>query len=286
MAERDPYQVLGVNRGASDAEIKKAFRKLARQYHPDRNDGSPKAEARFKEVQSAYDSIGTAEARRQHEQSQMFGGMPGGGSMNMDDIISQMFGGGGSPFSGMGGMPRGGRRSSPQPPQQRGQDATAWLDLTKQEASDGGDFTFSYTQLIPGTHGSIDKKRKTLKINVKQNSAHGKETRLKGQGHGHPNGVNGDLIVKIRVDPGEGCRWDGNRVVKEIEVTYSQLMLGGKVDVTLPSGLKGRITIPPLSQVGDRQRVKDVDIEFVLKEILELDKSQQDALSKLKDSGL
>ena len=114
MAERDPYQVLGVNRGASDAEIKKAFRKLARQYHPDRNDGSPKAEARFKEVQSAYDSIGTAEARRQHEQSQMFGGMPGGGSMNMDDVISQMFGGGGSPFSGMGGMPRGGRRPSPQ----------------------------------------------------------------------------------------------------------------------------------------------------------------------------
>ena len=67
MAERDPYQVLGVSRGASDAEIKKAFRKLARQYHPDRNEGSANAEARFKEVQAAYDSIGTAEARRKHE---------------------------------------------------------------------------------------------------------------------------------------------------------------------------------------------------------------------------
>ena len=62
MAERDPYQVLGVSRDASDAEIKKAFRKLARQYHPDRNEGSANAEARFKEVQSAYDKIGSAEA--------------------------------------------------------------------------------------------------------------------------------------------------------------------------------------------------------------------------------
>ena len=287
MAERDPYQVLGVNRGASDAEIKKAFRKLARQFHPDRNDGSASAEARFKEVQAAYDAIGTAEARRQHEQSQMFGGMPGGGSVNMEDIISQMFeGGGGSMFGGMGGMPRGARQSAPQPPQERGQDANAWLDLTSIEASKGGEFSFSYTQLIPGSHGSIDRKRKTLKVTVKAKTKHGKEMRLKGQGHGHPQGVNGDLIIKIRVDPGEGCRWDGNRIVKEIEVTYSQLMLGGKVDIKLPSGVKGRITIPPLSQVGDRQRVKDIDIEFTLVEQDELNEYQKDALEGLKDVGL
>ena len=62
MAGKDPYQVLGVSRDASDAQIKKAFRKLARQYHPDRNEGSESAEARFKEVQAAYDAIGTAEA--------------------------------------------------------------------------------------------------------------------------------------------------------------------------------------------------------------------------------
>ena len=66
MAERDPYQVLGVSRGASDAEIKKAFRKLARQFHPDRNEGSAAAEAKFKEVQAAYNSIENAEARRKH----------------------------------------------------------------------------------------------------------------------------------------------------------------------------------------------------------------------------
>ena len=284
MAERDPYQVLGVSRGASDAEIKKAFRKLARQYHPDRNEGSPAAETRFKEVQAAYDSIGTAEARRKHEQEQMFGaggrnpfgGM--GGMGGMEDVLSQMFG------KSMGGGQR--RQPGPRPPQERGQNASSWLDLTREEAAKGGSFNLTYTQLIPGTHGSIDKKRRTLSVKVTAGTNHGKEIRVKGQGHGHPQGVNGDLIVNIRIDPGEGCRWDGNRVVKEVEVEYSTLVLGGKVTVTLPSGVKGKITIPPLSQVGDRQRVKDLDIEFILMEIENLDDSQKDALEALKDVGL
>lgn len=286
MAERDPYQVLGVSRGASDAEIKKAFRKLARQFHPDRNDGSPQAEARFKEVQAAYDKIGTAEDRRKFEQEQMFGGGMnfGGGGMNMDDLLSQMFGGGMN-FGG-GRSPRGRQRQAPQPPSERGQNASAWLDLTQEEAKQGGAFNVVYTQLSPGTHGSIDKKKRTLKINVKPGTKHGKEMRLKDQGHGHPQGVNGDLIVNIRVDPGEGCRWDGNRIVKEVEVGYSTLMLGGKVTVKLPSGVKGKITVPPLSQVGDRQRVKDIDIEFVLAEFEELDEMQEDALKGLSDVGL
>ena len=289
MAERDPYQVLGVSRGASDAEIKKAFRKLARQYHPDRNEGSANAEARFKEVQAAYDSIGTAEARRKHEQEQMFSGFGGGGNPfggrggfggmgGMEDVISQMFGG------GMGGPQR--QRGAPRPPQERGKNATSWIDLTQEEAKKGGPFNLTYTQLIPGTHGSIDRKRRTLKITVKPNSKHGTEIRIKDQGHGHPQGVNGDLIVKIRVDPGEGCRWDGDRIVKDVEVPYSILLLGGKVTVTLPSGVKGKITIPPLSQVGDRQRIKDIDLELVLAEIEELNDSQLDAIQALRDAGL
>ena len=290
MAERDPYQVLGVSRGASDAEIKKAFRKLARQFHPDRNDGSPNAEARFKEVQAAYDAIGTAESRRKHEQEQMFSGMGGGGGNpfggmggfggtgGMEDVLSQMFGKSRASHQ----QHRGGAR----PPQERGHNATSWLDLTQDEAKRGGSYKLTYTQLIPGSHGSIDRKRRTLNVTVKPNSKHGKEIRLKDQGHGHPQGINGDLIVKIRIDPGEGCHWDGDRIVKEIEVTYSTLVLGGKVTVTLPSGVKGKITIPPLSQVGDRQRVKDIDIEFVLAEIEELDDSQRDSLESLRDSGL
>jgi len=117
MAERNPYDVLGVSRNASEGEIKRAFRKLARQYHPDRNQGDAGAEAKFKEVQAAYDAIGTAEARREFDQQEqmrtMFGGMGGrgrggpsvnvGGGMGggLEDILGQMFGGG---MGGMGGM--------------------------------------------------------------------------------------------------------------------------------------------------------------------------------------
>ncbi|MAK42076.1 MAG: molecular chaperone DnaJ, partial [Euryarchaeota archaeon] len=79
MSEDDPYQILGVSRDASDDQIKKAFRTLARRYHPDRNPDDKNAESRFKQVQSAYDQIGTAEARKEYEKSQMFGGGFGGG---------------------------------------------------------------------------------------------------------------------------------------------------------------------------------------------------------------
>ncbi|DAC07255.1 MAG TPA: molecular chaperone DnaJ, partial [Candidatus Poseidoniales archaeon] len=120
MAERNPYQVLGVSRQASDGEIKRAFRKLARQHHPDRNQGDADSEAKFKEVQAAYDAIGTSEARREFDQQEQmrnmfggggrgrggpsmnFGGMGGMGGGGIEDLLGQMFSGGGM-GGGMGG---------------------------------------------------------------------------------------------------------------------------------------------------------------------------------------
>ncbi|MEC8519581.1 MAG: DnaJ domain-containing protein, partial [Candidatus Thermoplasmatota archaeon] len=154
MAERNPYEVLGVSRQASDGEIKRAFRKLARQYHPDRNQGDAGAEAKFKEVQAAYDAIGTSEARREFDQQEQmrnmfggggrgrggptmnFGGMGGGG---FEDILGQMFGGGG----GMGGMPRQTPRSAPRQ-QPKAATINVGLDITMEQAAEGGEFTFSY----------------------------------------------------------------------------------------------------------------------------------------------
>ncbi|GIT42018.1 MAG: hypothetical protein Ct9H300mP10_10280 [Methanobacteriota archaeon] len=119
MAE-DPYRVLGVSSDASDAEIKRAYRKLARQYHPDRNPDDAAAEERFKAIQAAYEAVGSAEARREHDQRRrmedMFGGggfqgnpFGGGfGGVDLGDIISQFMGGRGAP----GASTRGSRRAS------------------------------------------------------------------------------------------------------------------------------------------------------------------------------
>ena len=158
MAERNPYDVLGVNRNASEGEIKRAFRKLARQYHPDRNQGDAGAEAKFKEVQAAHDAIGTAEARREFDQQEqmrtMFGGMGGrgrggpnvnfgGGGFGgggLEDILGQMFGGGMG--GGMGGMPRQAQRQAPRQ-QPKAASINVGLDLTMEQAVEGGQFEFS-----------------------------------------------------------------------------------------------------------------------------------------------
>src|SRR4051812_34543025 len=138
MAQRDPYSVLGVDRKASAEEIKKAYRKLARRYHPDRNPDDPKAEEKFKEVSAAHDVLGDPEKRKEYDAGPAFGGFgggaPGGGSP---------FGGGGQ--AGFGGadlgdifssiFSRGGGR--PQAQQARGRDLETETRLSFDQAING-----------------------------------------------------------------------------------------------------------------------------------------------------
>ena len=117
MAKRDYYEILGVSKGATEDELKKAYRKLAIKYHPDKNPDDPTAEDKFKEAAEAYDVLSNKEKRAQYDRfghDGMRGGFGGqGGGMNMDDIFSQfgdIFGGGGSPFESFFGGGGGGRR--------------------------------------------------------------------------------------------------------------------------------------------------------------------------------
>ena len=301
MAKQDPYSVLGVGRNASDVEIKRAFRKKARQYHPDRNQGDASAEAKFKEVQASYESIATAKDRNEYEQQQrmssMFGGGGGGnpfggGGGGMDDILGQMFGGGGRP---RGGNPFGGMGGQPQQRQQRpkGADISVSLELTAEQAEQGGQFPFTFKRLKPNATGTMEAASVTLRTRVKPGVKHGTTSRLKGQGHDHPEGVAGDVMLTIRIQFGEGRFWDGKMLVQEVPTPFSTLMLGGKVKVQLPSNKKIMLTVSPETMVGDRLRIAgagydggDLDLEFVLPDYDELSKKQVKALENLKNSGL
>ena len=298
MAQQDPFSVLGVGRNASDVEIKRASRKKARQFHPDRNPGDASAAAKFKEVQAAYESIATAKDRSEYEQQQrmssMFGGGGGAsfGGGGMDDIFGQMFGGGGrprggNPFGGMGQQPRQ-RRQRP-----KGSDIGVSLELTTEEAEEGGVFSFSFKRLKENSSGSMEAASTTLRTSVKAGVKHGTTTRMKGQGHDHPDGEAGDVLLTIRIQFGEGRFWDGDILVQEVPTPFSTLMLGGKVKVALPSKKKIMLSVAPETLVGDRQRIAgagydggDLELEFVLPDYDVLSDEQKDALKKLKDTGL
>ena len=298
MAQKDPYSLLGVSRDAGDAEIKRAFRKKARQYHPDRNPDDAAAEAKFKEIQEAYDTIGTAKERNEYEQQQRMSSMFGGGGgprggAGMDDMLRQMFGGGGAQsFGGMGGM--GGRQQRQRPQsRQKGSDINVGLNITPKQAEQGGKFPFTFKRLKPNQSGAMEATSVTLQTTIKPGVKHGTVTRLRGQGHVHPDGEPGDVLLSVRIQFGEGRRWDQSTLVQEVQVPYSTLMLGGKVKVKLPSGKSIRLSVAPETHIGDRRKVPgagydggDLELEFVLPELEGLTKAQIKALEALRDKGL
>jgi len=298
MAERDPYSVLGVTKGSSDAEIKRSFRKKARQFHPDRNPDDAAAEAKFKEVQAAYDKIGTADSRGEFDQKQQMSSMFGGGGNpfgarggrggasfgggGMEDMFGQMFGGGASRQ----------RNQGPQERRPKGADINVGIDITMDEAKEGGKFPFTFKRFKKNGN-DMETKTTTLKINVAADASHGQIKRLKGQGHDHPQGDTGDVLVTIRIDAGEDTYWEDGVIVQEVPTPYSTLTLGGKIKVILPSGKSGNLSVAANTQIGDRRRMAgagfdggDLDLEFVLQETDRLTKQQIKALKSLQESGL
>jgi DnaJ-class molecular chaperone len=305
----DPYRTLGVSKDAPHAEIKRAFRKLARQYHPDRNPDDSAAEERFKSVQNAWEKLETPDKRRQFDEEQQMkqafggmGGMPGGmGGGGIEDLLRQFMGGGNrpqqsSPFAS---------KSRQAPPQAtKGADISAPLDIEIERALEGGKVQFTHNRLVRCsecnargcvhcTNLGVKRKKTRLTINVPKGAKHGQQLKLPKMGNEHPQGEPGDLTVTLRIDAEEGRRWEGEHLIQEVAISYSTLMLGGEVRVSTPAGKKVSVKVAAATRIGDRKRLPkmgyagaDLDIEFTLDELEKLTPTQREALEALRDAGM
>jgi DnaJ-class molecular chaperone len=261
---QDLYDVLGVPRGASEADIQKAYRKLARQYHPDRNPGDKAAEAKFKDISAAYEVLSDQQKRAQYDQFGAggpgfpngegpggfhFGGGPGGYQTIDPETAERLFGqffgggaGGGSPFADLfgggaasGRRPRGGRQRR--------------AETTPQAVE--AEITIPFTTAALGGNVALSLDGRELTVKVPAGFEDGKTLRLAGQG---PGGA--DVHLKVHVAPHPYFRREGNDLVLTVPLSLSEAVLGGKADVPTLDGGKLTVTIKPGTSSGTRLRVR------------------------------
>lgn len=269
MEYKDYYKTLGVSKTASQDEIKKAYRKLAVKYHPDKNAGNKEAEERFKEIGEAYEVLKDPEKRKKYDQlganwkqyqnagaqgggydfSNFARGNTGGGSTfyyegDLGDIFDES-GGGFSDFFqnffGGGGRTRANFRG--QQRARQGSNYQAEMEITLAEA-------YSGTSRILNVDGE------KLRVKVKPGAYSGQELRIKGKGgHGANGGVRGDIYVKIKVLPDSRYSLDGNDLIRKTDVDLYTAVLGGKIEVETFSG-KLNVPVPKGSQNGSKLRLR------------------------------
>ncbi len=265
----DYYQTLGVNRSATQEEIRKAYKKLAQKYHPDLNPDDKAAHAKFKEVQNAYDVIGDPEKRKKYDQ---FGsdfehlgagpgpgpggfrqwrttGGPGGASYEFD--LGDIFGGAGGAGPDLGDIfsqftGGGSRRRQSHPV--RGNDLQHDLTVSFRQAVQGGEVTLN----VRRPSGEMER----LTAKIPPGIEGGKKIRLRGQGDPGPHGgPAGDLLIRIHVEPHKYFKRQGNDLEVQVPVTLAEALLGGAIDVPTPGGTV-TLKIPPGSSSGRRLRVR------------------------------
>lgn len=255
---KDYYQTLGVARDASADDIKKAFRKLARKYHPDVSK-EPGAEARMKEINEAnavlsdpekralYDQMGSG-----HQQGQPFQPQPGWDSnfefSGADAADSSDF------FASLFGRAGGARRSGAY--RMRGEDHHAKVDIDLQDAYRGARRTISLRRPRVNEHGQVVLDDHTLEVHIPKGVKEGQHIRLSGQGApGEGGAPAGDLYLEIRFTPDARYRIDGRDVHETVPVTPWEAALGGPIEVPTPSG-PVTLTVPAGSQTGRKLRLK------------------------------
>lgn len=256
----DLYQTLGVKKSASDAEIKSAYKKLAKKLHPDLNPGDKSAEAEFKKVSAAFDILKDKEKRGQYDRGEIDAqgqerpqrryyreyadaGAEGAyhttqGFDDFDDL-SGVF----SDLFGRGARARGAYQPQ-EPLQMRGRDALYTLDVDFLEAANGA------SKRITLPTGE------TLDVTLPKGAADGQTIRLKGKGgRGYQGGPDGDALVTISVRPHPLFRREGNDILIDLPISIDEAVLGGSIEVPTVSG-KVKMTIPKGANTGKTLRLK------------------------------
>ena len=273
---KDYYQILGVNKGASQEDIKKAFRKLARKYHPDVNQGNKQAEARFKEVNEAYEVLSDPEKRQKYDQFGQYwkqaGGFPGGGAgaagvdMNgfdfgqyssFDDFINELLG-------RFGGGNRGGRqsysyRTSPGGAGGYGgfNDFGGFQDMGRGAAQDSeATITLTYAEAFNGVQKRFNLGSETIDVRIPAGAKTGSRLRVKGKGPVSPlNKKRGDLYLVVELGKHPFFKFDGDNLLCEVEITPDEAVLGGTIEVPTPDGMVD-VKIPRGIRSGQTLRLR------------------------------
>lgn len=273
MATRDYYDVLGVSKNAGDDEIKKAYRKLAMKYHPDRNPNKKEAEERFKEINEAYAVLGDKEKRKQYDtfgaegfrqrftQEDIFRGF------NFDEILSGLFGGRGRREFRSGGREgfdfgdlfggRGAYQNTGRMPQ-KGEDILYELPITLEEAAFGGEKRVTFRKERGGTE--------EISVKIPKGITSGKKLRVAGKGvEGKNGGPSGDLYLQVEITEHPVYGREGNDLTVEKEITFSEAVLGTTVEVPTLDGIK-KVKIPPGTQSHTKMRLRGLGLPHFQKE--------------------
>jgi DnaJ-class molecular chaperone len=286
----DYYEILGVGRSASDDELQKAYRKLARKYHPDLNPDDKAAQKKFKEVQQAYDVLSDEKKRKLYDQfganyEQMaagggppWGGAAGGGQVppgfegfefqgnwpggggggggplppDLEDLLRQFTGGGATVDFGSG---TAGRRRSRRRPAEPGADLRHEVQIPLRTAVDGGE-----VGLRVHREGRAESPE-LLTVKIPPGIDDGQTIRLRGQGAtSRSGGPAGDLFVTVRIAPHPSFRRDGLDLIVKVPVTVAEAALGAKVDIPTPHGTI-TMKVPAGTSSGARLRAKGQGVQ-------------------------
>ncbi|MEN9608924.1 MAG: hypothetical protein RLZZ06_855 [Actinomycetota bacterium] len=249
--DKDFYKILGVSKDVSDAELKKVYRKLAREYHPDSNPNNAAAEAKFKEISEAYSVLSDKTQRAEYDQIRAMGGgarftggagfpvggFPGGAA-GFEDVFSNLFGGGGmGGFGGFGGP-------------QRGQDLTHRA-------------TIDFIDSIKGTTLKLNFDRGgQVQVKIPAGIQDGQKVKVRGKGAPSPNGGEaGDLLVSVHVKPHPVFVRDGNNLRVAVPVTFVEASLGATISVPTLGGEPVKLKVSPGTPNGRVLRVKGKGVE-------------------------